>query len=225
MIEVVKGEMGEMKEAIERMEKENKSFRKMLVEKLLGYAYVSGRYVKYFAEKRTWSHASIGCRDDGGELISVDDDSTNEWVANIPQKQIWIGATDQGHEGEWTWPDGRKVPDRYWQKAAKEPNGGTSENCAMVFARGYENDKNMFGFWNDWSLLADTKMTKTCSAFGMIGLATTRPRRSPANIPTCEFEMREFKSLITSVRPSVLSIGGLFFWSLRRYKLRSIKIN
>ncbi|CAG2235688.1 unnamed protein product [Mytilus edulis] len=43
---------------------------------------------------------------------------------------LWIGLTDNEHEGTWNWNDGTKPDFLYW--APGEPNGYSGENCAII---------------------------------------------------------------------------------------------
>merc|ERR1711970_747669 len=84
-------------------------------------------------EKKTWAEASTTCHQEGGELVKVDDPVVNAHLAryNMAWGNLWIGATDQGKEGTWTWSDGRPVTKSFW--FPKEPNNwGGNQNCAVV---------------------------------------------------------------------------------------------
>ena len=43
----------------------------------------------------------------------------------------WIGATDAGHEGNWTWTDGSPVKEGNWWPGEPNNNGG-QQNCAII---------------------------------------------------------------------------------------------
>jgi len=99
-----------------------------------GYAYgVARRGFKVHAEKMSWGDAAKTCHQEGGELVKVNHPAVNAWLAKQDPKLgvLWIGATDQGHEGKFTFSDGRPAPTVYWSPG--EPNnccGG--QNCALV---------------------------------------------------------------------------------------------
>jgi len=100
----------------------------------VGYAYgAGGRVLKLHTEKKTWAEANAICRVEGGELVKVDNAAVNARLAAYGMKNanLWIGATDAGHEGSWRWNDGRVATKSFWYP--REPNnccGG--QNCAVV---------------------------------------------------------------------------------------------
>lgn len=108
----------------------------------IGYAYMGNRVLKVHTEKKNWADAAATCHQEGGELVVVDHPSVNEWLAKQAPDNMWIGATDKGHEGSYTWSNGRAATKSYWSK--NEPNnccGG--QNCAVV------NFKGLKGKWDD----------------------------------------------------------------------------
>jgi len=115
----------------------------------LGYQYVASigrRVLKVHPEKKTWAAAQSVCHAEGGQLVIVNSKATNDWLAKQTLNNIWIGATDNGHEGKWTTPDGSLASKDFWYKG--EPNnccGG--QNCAVVnFLSGKYGGK---GTWDD----------------------------------------------------------------------------
>ena len=69
----------------------------------------------------------------------------------IPEdgSNIWVGANDLAVDGVWVWEDGIAWGS-YTGSAtdSSEPNGGSSENCVMI----YKSKKP--GLWNDASCSA-----------------------------------------------------------------------
>ena len=58
------------------------------------------------------------------------------------RSRSYIGATDEGQEGNWVWLDGSQFQFRNWKRG--EPNNvhqlDMDENCAVL---------KIGGFWND----------------------------------------------------------------------------
>merc|ERR1712168_320042 len=102
----------------------------------LGYQYVGyigRRVLKVHPEKKTWAAAQSVCHAEGGELVKVNSKAMNDWLAKLTLNNVWIGATDNGHEGKWTTPDGNPALKDFWYKPTKEPNNaGGNQNCAVV---------------------------------------------------------------------------------------------
>ena len=67
-------------------------------------------------------------------------------MAGFHTSDHWIGATDQWEEGRWQTPARVDIPISFWQPKAREPNGGTIENCAAMFAFGGKKS----GTWTDY---------------------------------------------------------------------------
>merc|ERR1712198_320043 len=114
-----------------------------------GYQKVNGRYVKMYNHKLTWKKAKEYCKGKGSRLIVAKDKNTQAWI-ELRYTPMWIGATDEGHEGNWTWIDGTPVVKGPWNTG--EPNNGVvmwDENCAAA------NFKTLpwwaYGKWSDKS--------------------------------------------------------------------------
>lgn len=110
--------------------------------------------------EKSWSDAVKSCSDEGGSLVYIYDDDENSWVSNLcPGAYCWIGAHDQIKEGDWLWSHNWvKVTFTKWNTLATpiEPNGGTDENCVMVYGR----TETVFKKWNDLS--CDRKLHYIC---------------------------------------------------------------
>ena len=67
-----------------------------------------GRFYFLHKEKRTWKEAKSICQSEmvGATLAIVDQEETADVVKKIFKKvgkNIWLGGTDAGTEGEWRW--------------------------------------------------------------------------------------------------------------------------
>ena len=60
----------------------------------------------------TWKDALTSCRKTGGELVMIKDADKQAFILKAlsadhwDQDQVWIGASDLQHEGDWRWVDG-----------------------------------------------------------------------------------------------------------------------
>ena len=84
---------------------------------------------KVHTNKKTWSDAEAHCQSEGGHLISVlDEEEQQKIMIATGEGSFWIGASDQGKEGAWTWTDGS--PWGYSSWSPKYDNG-INTNCAL----------------------------------------------------------------------------------------------
>jgi hypothetical protein len=108
----------------------------------------------YLLEADYWTNAEAQAVQLGGHLVTINDAAENAWVLNtfgnygdVP-RELHIGFTDQGHEGQWVWTSGEPVTYQNW--APGEPNNGMGiypyENYAIMYA---PTDPWPQGSWND----------------------------------------------------------------------------
>jgi len=88
----------------------------------------------------TFSGANTACVRLGGTLMTMSNAVENLFLQRqYPGTTPWIGLWDQAAEGTWRWVDGSSGSYRNW--ASGEPDGGRSENCAVLTAN--------TGLWSD----------------------------------------------------------------------------
>ncbi|UJR84600.1 C-type lectin domain-containing protein [Sandaracinus amylolyticus] len=109
----------------------------------LAGGYLGRRYL-YCEDLRTRNDAAMRCADLGMRLVRVDDSAEQDFVDVLRvADRVWIGATDEVREGDWTWNDGtlffrdatgggQPIGGAYVHWGAAEPNGARRENCAMI---------------------------------------------------------------------------------------------
>ena len=101
----------------------------------------------YFIQRNSsWYAARYLCEKMGGHLVSIETAAENEYLWNFTGNAgVWIGLTDQDHEGIWQWPDGSSLSYSNW--AGGEPNNyaGNNEGCENY---GHQTTN---GAWNDSS--------------------------------------------------------------------------
>ena len=105
----------------------------------------TSRCYRHFSKAKTWENARDFCVASSlhyGDLVSIPDQATNDFLTQLSDVISWIGATDAASEGNWQWSDG--TPWGYESWAAGEPNngGGLGQNYGAI---------NYFstGLWDD----------------------------------------------------------------------------
>ncbi|CAG0882815.1 unnamed protein product, partial [Cyprideis torosa] len=66
--------------------------------------------------KKTWGDAEDACVafGNGTHLISIGDQEELNFLINITTKEVWIGATENGHWGTWIFTDGTPMTFTNW---------------------------------------------------------------------------------------------------------------
>lgn len=116
----------------------------------------SGGTLSYCFEARNFAAAEFDCVAQGGHLVSIHDQATQDEVRNTAYGLMpgnwWIGLSDVALEGTFVWTDSTPLDHTSW--AGGEPNNaGGIENCAHLWdAAG--------GEWND--IPCNTAMSYVC---------------------------------------------------------------
>jgi len=99
----------------------------------------------YLLSGTNWNAAEAQAVSLGGHLATIRSADENAWVYSTFQpyfgtEDFFIGLTDRGHEGSFTWVSGETNRYRNW--AAGEPNnaGGNEDRVAMKAENGRWND-------------------------------------------------------------------------------------
>ena len=86
-----------------------------------------------------------------GNLVTITDRKTNEFVSDLSNNRFWIGASrNPSAKGKFIWNDGTKMKTSYWKKG--EPNN-VHEECVEINLRQH-------GKWNDCR--CQTKLNIAC---------------------------------------------------------------
>lgn len=94
--------------------------------------------------QRTWAEAEADCVTQGGHLISVHDQATQDFLTanafGIAGGDWWIGLNDRSSEGLFVWSDASPLDFESW--AGGEPNNSGEEDCVHfpIWAGGNWND-------------------------------------------------------------------------------------
>ena len=110
------------------------------------FPHTGGCY-KHFPSKVTWHEAEKSCKSLGGDLPSITDKATNDFLAKLNGMPSWIGLRQHPNEGSWTalgaWTDGSPWCFQSWLEGEPNDDGGL-EDFAQINWGGAGN-----GQWND----------------------------------------------------------------------------
>ncbi|XP_005100399.1 C-type lectin lectoxin-Lio2-like [Aplysia californica] len=111
-------------------------------------------------EKTTWADARKKCESLGGFLAEFHNHFTLEYVKRVvtsDTSRLWLGATDQGKEGIWTWvTSNRHLSVEDWD--INQPNN------LMYIEHCLEMDKRRRKSWND--IRCNSKLRYLCQRDG-----------------------------------------------------------
>ncbi|XP_042893958.1 CD209 antigen-like protein C [Penaeus japonicus] len=105
-----------------------------------GFHVIYGRCVQFRTEIGTWKEMKNECFNEDAEMVKVDDENFMYYLVEfindngLDGHRYWIGASDEDHEGTFTWTDGTEVKmgTPFWGDGGdqvQEPDVGSSENC------------------------------------------------------------------------------------------------
>ena len=99
-------------------------------------------YMSY--ENRSWTEARDTATDLGGYLVSVNDETENQWIRDQMSNNgynwssVWIGYTDESSEGIFEWINGSDSTYQNWSNG--EPNNSGGEDYTELMSNGRWND-------------------------------------------------------------------------------------
>ena len=85
-----------------------------------GWPYFNWNCYKYFEETLSWKEARDHCMNNGGDLASVPDQKTNNFLLTLISSRAFIGGT-RNSSGQWSWTDGSPFTFTHW--APGNPSG------------------------------------------------------------------------------------------------------
>ncbi|NNE25598.1 MAG: hypothetical protein HKN09_02030, partial [Saprospiraceae bacterium] len=116
----------------------------------------SNYYMKTDGDLQYWDAVNfVNAR--GGNLPKVETQGENDWIANQISGSIWLGLSDQGHQGTWKWYDGEEAIYTNWKSG--EPSGNSGEDFARMMANGEWTDREETQYY--WVI-----MEKECNSGG-----------------------------------------------------------
>ena len=109
----------------------------------------SNGHTYYLLETSTWTEAEAMSVSLGGHLVTINDQSENDWVygnfhyaAPSGYSGLWIGLNDAAEEGSFEWVSGEPVEYTKW--APGQPDNTGEEDYTVMW-----NYTGQEGLWND----------------------------------------------------------------------------
>ena len=91
----------------------------------------NGHYYRVVDESMYWDEAEAACEAEGGQLATINSAEEQAFIVELIEDtgrkyNYWLGGTDEGHEGTWTWVTGEPWSYSNWRK--KQPDNGSIGN-------------------------------------------------------------------------------------------------
>ena len=125
---------------------------------------------RYFSTRTSWLKAQTDCRNNGGDLASIDDQDSNDFITGTVAEEVvdqaFIGGRQFAENGygadHWAWIDGKTKFDwnNNWANGNKDWG---NENCMSIFLGNHE-----FGKWNDLECSRDNWFPYICSKWNTV---------------------------------------------------------
>ncbi|XP_063406088.1 perlucin-like protein [Mytilus trossulus] len=100
----------------------------------LGWIQFGNKCYFFSSDSRTWVAASSVCRAHSAELVIIDTEQENAFIAAEISKltgEFWLDGTDQFLEGKWEWASTAQ-PFSYSNWYPGEPNDRNGEDCLIT---------------------------------------------------------------------------------------------
>merc|ERR1719206_1512697 len=138
---------------------------------LEGWTRKDKKCYKFFDTKTSWEKAQATCQKNGADLVSIEDQAENDFIAgtllghipdDTPYDQVFIGGHQFQESGydykHWAWADWRSFWYTNWGKSQSDIG---AEDCMSMHLRNdHWNDR---GIWNDVSCTRDNWFPFICS--------------------------------------------------------------
>ncbi len=152
----------------------------------------------YLLAPTFWTNAESQAQTLGGHLVTINDAAENAWVLQSfgGFGTLFIGFTDQGHEGTWVWTSGEPVAFVNWN--AGEPNNGGGvfpyENYSMMYGR----SDPRAGLWNDIiGSVADQQFYGVVEVAPMLSIRVSQVELCWSTVPNVVYQL-QYRPVLTT---------------------------
>ena len=112
----------------------------------------------------SWTEARNFCTDNGGDLASIPDEETNDFLLSLISSRTFIGGVLDSSTGAWSWTDGTLFSFTKW--ASHQPSGERRQYVLELTEDGTWNNLGSDGFQNQRHALCQRPATQTWSGDG-----------------------------------------------------------
>uniref|UniRef100_A0A3B3ZU32 C-type lectin domain-containing protein n=1 Tax=Periophthalmus magnuspinnatus TaxID=409849 RepID=A0A3B3ZU32_9GOBI len=98
--------------------------------------------------KKNWKNSREYCKNKGADLAVITSQEEMVFINGLysSDKEVWIGLSDDGIEGHWTWVDGTPITEQFWGNGQPNSYDGRNQDCVEFWHRATGH-----GEWNDES--------------------------------------------------------------------------
>ena len=102
----------------------------------------TGRCYKLITGAVSWAAARSVCAEHQGDLASVPDQITNDFLSSLSTSSAWLGGSAADSEGGWTWSDGTPWGHTNWSPGHGQPHNQAGDQDYLVL-------EQSSGLWYD----------------------------------------------------------------------------
>ncbi|XP_050961374.1 uncharacterized protein LOC127162621 [Labeo rohita] len=96
-------------------------------------------------ELKSWSDSRKYCKDHGADLVIINSEEKQKFIASFTTERVWIGLSDTEQQGNMKWVDNSQLKQGFWFEG--EPNNqGGNEDCIEL-----NYNRETLNSWNDES--------------------------------------------------------------------------
>uniref|UniRef100_H3D482 C-type lectin domain-containing protein n=1 Tax=Tetraodon nigroviridis TaxID=99883 RepID=H3D482_TETNG len=98
------------------------------------------------AGKKRWKDSRDYCKTKRADLAIIKTQEEMTFINSLfgSDKEVWIGLTDEGSEGQWKWVDGSPLTTAFWGDNQPNSYDGRNQDCVEFWHHATGN-----GDWND----------------------------------------------------------------------------
>ncbi|XP_029909255.1 CD209 antigen-like protein E [Myripristis murdjan] len=98
-----------------------------------GCAMFNNSFYYVSAELKSWEDSRQDCLERGADLVVINSQDEQKFINSFKQT-MWLGLSDRGERGNWTWVDGTRLDTGFWGHGEPgSPSTPEREHCAYTY--------------------------------------------------------------------------------------------